>query len=661
MKYRADIDGLRTVAVLPVVIFHAGLGLPGGFVGVDVFFVISGFLITFLLVSEIQTNRFSIINFYERRARRIFPALFAMVFATTVAASFVMLPYDFEDFGKSVVATTLLAANIWFYKQEGYFTEAAELEPLLHAWSLSVEEQYYIVFPLLLLFAFRYLGRLGAVALILCVGLISFLAAAKTVSSAPEASLHLRAWELMIGSLLAIGFALSWTDRVSLPKWMAHLVSLFGLAFIIVPVFFYNPETLFPGVNALPPCLGAMLMIAIGGDGRGIGTRFLSLPIMTFVGKLSYSIYLWHWPVITLVYYKFGELTSALGLSCLAVAFVLAYLSWRFVEQPFRNRRRIGVPMVAFTSIGAMALSTGLGLFIWRSDGLPNRVDPRLLDIVQPAVPRTTHYAKFRHCLFVTPERAQNGDVCVRGAESVQPSFVFVGDSHAASLTPVVFDMARDLGIAGYQYSNPGLVPLPDVWRLDRVGTEDVDAFVAFVQERPSIETIIIARYWLHQMTGYTYRFEGDVWLDERYDGSGASYNQTATLNGLIRLSRMFPDREIVLLDDVPSGSEMHIRDQIRRVNFEGLSKLGLPVEAYQKQRASYEPFFEKLAQDTPNIFYRPVASKLCDAQLCRLFDGDTLLYNDGDHVKPVGALKLSEPIRDLLAEFSTPKEGIGS
>lgn len=650
MQYRKDIDGLRTIAVLPVVFYHAGLGLPGGFVGVDVFFVISGFLITYLLVSEIDKNEFSILNFYERRARRILPALFVMVFVTTCFASTILMPFDFEDFGKSVISTTLFSANIWFFLQQGYFTEAAELEPLLHAWSLGVEEQYYIVFPIILLILSRFLASMSVFVLILLLGLGSFFAATDALSSAPEAAFylpHLRAWELLIGSLLAIAIYRTWWSASWLPLWLAHLVSIIGFGAIFWPIFSYSAETPFPGTAAFWPCFGAMLLIAVGSKNRSIGSVFLSLPPMVFVGKLSYSLYLWHWPVISLLFYQTGALTPLSGLACVAVSFVLAFLSWKFVEQPIRDRKRISSCAIALGSAAAILFSTSLGFVIWQLDVFPNRIDLSLL-----AMADSDNYLHDRRdCHFITPERARVGDVCIRGSEGVQPSFVLVGDSHADAFSPAVFAAASDLGVAGFQYTDSGFVPLPGIWRLDREGTAKVDAFISFLEERPSIRTIIITRYWQLQMTGYTYRHEGYVWVDEGYDGSGTDYNVTATKNGFERLVDHFPERRIVVLDDVPAGEDLHIRNQLRQMRYGDLENIGLSAQEFHTQRETYEPILMEISERFSNVHYVPMFSNMCERELCSLFDGETLLFRDGDHLSWEGSLRLRPTARQMLGD----------
>lgn len=638
LTYRPEIDGLRAIAVLPVLVYHAGLGLSGGFVGVDVFFVISGFLITALLLIEIEERRFSLWQFYERRARRLFPALFVMLAATSLAATLIMVPFDLKEFGASLVATVLFAGNLWFYAQEGYFTEAAELDPLLHTWSLGVEEQFYILFPVLLLVLVRGVGARGALAGILVLAAASFLAALAVRPVAPEAAFylpHLRAWELLLGGSLAL---IRGQVRVDLPAWVSSGLGVLGLAAILVPMALYNAETPFPGHAALPPALGAALLIAVGGS-----LRMLSWRPVIFVGRLSYSLYLWHWPVLALAFYQLGPLSPGQGAACLALSFALAYLSWRWIETPFR--RRASFHQVWASSGLGLLLTLSAGLALWRLDGLPGRLDPALLHLAEP---RNFLHDR-RDCHGVTPVRARAGDVCLRGAGGAAPSFILVGDSHADAISPAIFAAADARGMAGYQYTDAGFLPLPGTWRQGQAETDEAEAIIAFLKARPDLRTVIVARYWLHQITGASYRHAGDVWVDAAYHASGTAYNARATANGLRRLAARLPDRQIVLLDDVPSGAALHIRDQVRRVRLRDFSTLGLPAAEADGQRAHYAPVLAELAADVVNLHYSPVFETLCSATLCPLFDGETLLYRDGDHLSWQGALRLTAVAEVLL------------
>lgn len=359
MNYRREIDGLRAVAMLPVIFFHAGFGLfSGGFVGVDVFFVISGYLITSILLGEQQTGKFSIVGFYERRARRILPALFLVMLASLPFAWIWMLPDYFENFGQSLVATVFFGNNVLLWLTSGYFALESEFKPMIHTWSLGVEEQYYVFFPLLVMALWsRTKHHLTVVIALLAAA--SFIWAEYAILKAPDAAFYLlpsRAWELLLGSLSAIYLARDSEDagRIGRPL-LEQCLGLLGLALILLAVFGFDKHTPFPGRYALVPTLGTVLIVLFAKE-HTIAAKILGHRILVFTGLISYSAYLWHQPL-----FAFARLRSLTepgpavfaGLSVLT--FVLAYLTWRFVENPFRNRQRLGRAAI-FWSTGLTGL-----------------------------------------------------------------------------------------------------------------------------------------------------------------------------------------------------------------------------------------------------------------------------------------------------------------
>ncbi|KER37526.1 acyltransferase, partial [Sphingobium indicum F2] len=362
--YRRDIDGLRALAVLPVLFYHVDLWpFSGGFVGVDIFFVISGYLIASIVGRELAEGRFSIADFYARRIRRIFPALFATIAVTIIVGSRILLPLDYRALGLSAAATVLFASNLHFARHSGYFGSAAEEAPLLHTWSLAVEEQFYILFPLLMLCAVRAGGRtrllLGAVAL------LSFGTALLLVDRAPVLAFYLpfpRAWELLAGALLATGLLPPLRSR-----WAAQLCALAGLASIGWALFGFSGATVFPGLNALYPVLGAMLILHAGQGGSAV-SRMLGRAVPVAVGRISYSLYLWHWPLVVFWTYRTdGDWRLREQLFIILLSLLLATLSWRFIEEPFRRARRFTTGR-AFALAGAMmAAGCGAGALLYLS------------------------------------------------------------------------------------------------------------------------------------------------------------------------------------------------------------------------------------------------------------------------------------------------------
>lgn len=359
MKYRTDIDGLRALAVVPVVLFHLDIvGFSGGYVGVDIFFVISGYLITGLIAADIRHGRFTIANFYERRIRRIFPALFFMLACVLVAGLLLFMPQDVRSLNTSVAATALFVSNIHLWLNSGYFAKAAELQPLLHTWSLAVEEQFYIVFPIFLAATWRWgrhsrhliwLALLGSLALSIY--------GVRYHAEATFYFLPTRAWELLIGSVIA----LQAVPRIDRPR-LNEVLALAGLALILFAVFVYRPTTRFPGEAALMPCLGAGLIIYAGMHGsETLVGRLLSTRVMVFIGLISYSLYLWHWPLIVFAkYLNVVELTPRQVTFILFAAVAIATLSWRCVERPFRRHGSAVVPTPSWRWLPNRAVAYGV-------------------------------------------------------------------------------------------------------------------------------------------------------------------------------------------------------------------------------------------------------------------------------------------------------------
>lgn len=357
MKYRAEIDGLRALAVVPVILFHAGFELfSGGFVGVDVFFVISGYLITTILIEDIENKSFSIINFYERRARRILPALFFVILVCIPFAWMCILPIQLIDFSQSLVAVSLFASNILFWQESGYFETAAEEKPLLHTWSLAVEEQYYIVFPIFLILAWRF-GKNRVFWMIVAMASISLLLSEWGWRNKATANFYLaptRAWELFAGSIAAFI-----VQKQGVQK--NNPLALVGLGAIIFSIFFYDETTPFPSVYALVPVLGVVLLVLYA-DKDTIPAKLLGIKAFVGIGLISYSAYLWHQPLFAFARVMHSGYPSSTVMAILSgVSMVLAYLSWRFVESYYRKKQNISAKMIFVLSLLGLSFFTGLG------------------------------------------------------------------------------------------------------------------------------------------------------------------------------------------------------------------------------------------------------------------------------------------------------------
>lgn len=456
MKYRAGIDGLRALAVIPVILFHAGIStFSGGFVGVDVFFVISGFLITTIIINELAEDNFSIITFYERRSRRILPALFFVIFVSLPFAWFWLLPDDLISFAHSLIAVATFSSNFLFWQTSGYFAPSSELNPLLHTWSLAVEEQFYIFFPILLIFMWKWARKL--IIPVLVVGfLISLIGAHFGSTIKPNATFYLlstRGWELLMGSFCA--FYLQNGRLPSNHRATNEFVSLLGLALLVLAIFAFDTGTPFPSFYALVPTLGTALIILYARQDTLVD-RLLSWKPIVGLGLISYSAYLWHQPIFAFAKHRYlGELDDILFLGLSLVSIVLAYFTWKYVEAPFRNKSRVSRRQIfTFSLIGTIALIT-VGLLGHFNKGFDTRLttDQRtFLNHFENATPEWNYFTKndipqamrlqcdfYDLELYRDDNRTEVGrnaiaDECYVANENKQFTLFIWGDSHAQHL-----------------------------------------------------------------------------------------------------------------------------------------------------------------------------------------------------------------------------------
>lgn len=439
--YRPDIDGLRAIAVLAVVLYHYGLvPLHGGFVGVDVFFVISGYLITGIIHKEITRGQFTFSGFYERRVRRIFPALFVVLLTTLVLGVWMFLPSDLLDLGKATIATLMFGSNILFWRQGGYFATSSDYNPLLHTWSLAVEEQFYIAFPIVLIFLARYFrGELRLKLVLAGCAIVSFGVAQWVQILRPDAVFYLsplRAWELLVGAMLAIGVVPRVKQRSiqGAISWIAFAVLLWSLCWIDA-----GPD--FPGWRAAIPVLATAVLLHVGADSDSMIQKFLELPPIRFIGLISYSLYLWHWPLLVFARYHNGmqPLAPWLPWILLAVSLALAAATYRWVETPARHRNRQAADGTSRGAIfgvaaAASAILAGAALAARLDGGWKERFEPEVLALDaarHPLIP-------FKVCDGVSPIAAKAE--CKLGVVGGTPTVLLWGDSHALAWAPA-FDI----------------------------------------------------------------------------------------------------------------------------------------------------------------------------------------------------------------------------
>ncbi|MGJ8638556.1 MAG: acyltransferase family protein [Opitutaceae bacterium] len=445
-SYRPEIDGLRALAVVPVVLYHLGIAMPGGYVGVDIFFVISGYLITGIILKELDQGNFSMLTFYERRVRRILPAFTFMMFGVLLAAWYLFLPYEMEQLGKHLTEVSIFLSNFWLKARAGdYWSPGVENFPLLHTWSLAVEEQYYLFIPPLMILLFRW--QRNHIKHWMWFGfIVSLTYCIFTTPHQPAAAFYLlpaRSWELIMGSLL---YLYSNNPGATVKrKTTSQSFALIGLSMVIISFFTLNSETQFPGYAALLPTFGAALIIYTNRSKlNGVG-KLLALTPLRAIGLISYSLYLWHWPLI--VFFKAyrypAHLTKIDQVIILVLSIALAVFSWKFVEQPFRTRNKDKSPWVSNLVGGSLLIfMVGVSLVIRKMDGYPQRFEGRgsqeLYNIVK------SNAIDFRSNDFQAKKLFLDGGIQHNVSDQAPPEWVVIGDSHATMFAPVIADIAKE-------------------------------------------------------------------------------------------------------------------------------------------------------------------------------------------------------------------------
>jgi peptidoglycan/LPS O-acetylase OafA/YrhL len=619
-SYRPDIDGLRAIAVLSVVLFHfAHRILPGGYLGVDIFFVLSGYLITRIIHREILAGRFTITGFYERRVRRIVPALLLVLACSSLVAVFILLPADLMRFGQALLATLAFAANMYAWRDTNYFSPLADQKPLLHTWSLGVEEQFYIFFPLLLWLLARRWPKLVLPAIILITAgsfALDVLAQKAGATTFAFFVLPTRAWELGIGAIVALA-PHARASTAALPALMRALGSLLGIVLIFVGLF--EPE-LFPHPMPDPvlAVLGTALVVRIGESACTPVSRLLGLAPLVWVGLISYSLYLWHWPVIVFSkYWLVRELQPLEIAAAWVFMFVAAWLSWRYVERPFRSREFPVHKLYWGSAAGTLAL-VAMGLALLQSRGFPARLGADAA-LINEAV--GTHY----HCeldefLKIGPTRGCAMNLPSRNPRDAQ--VVLLGNSHAQMYAPAWRGLLEERGEAGLLVPLDSCLPTVSAnidaacLRQARVNLETVDSL-------PEVRTVVLGMTWWHGP-------------DAMVDASGRTLDNTgkaamiAALDDLIARLRA-QGRRVVLIGPIAAPGWNMASEVSRMLAYGRKSErpLGTPRAKFDQQ---FGAVIARFSGRDDVVFVRPDLVQ-CDAESCRYVIDGRALFSDENHI----------------------------
>lgn len=657
MQYRREIDGLRAVAVLPVILFHAGFDVfGGGYVGVDVFFVISGYLITSILVAELEKGDFSIARFYERRARRILPALFVVMFACLPFAYMLMLPSQLRDFAQSVVAVVFFSSNVLFWLEDGYFAAAAELKPLLHTWSLAVEEQYYLLFPVFLLLAWRF-GRQRVFWFLIAVAAVSFLLAEWGWRNAPSANFYLapaRAWELLAGSacaFLTVGRA---------PR-SSQVLSALGLSLIVGAVLAFDSTTPFPSVYALVPVAGTVLVILFATEGTWVA-RLLSLRGFVGIGLISYSAYLWHQPLFAFARLRSLTEPGHVVMGTLAVAaLLLAWATWLWVEQPFRKRPKpvLATQRRVFVASGAVAaVFVGLSALVNGTGGMSGRLALRA-DVERDLTVRELASECFDRDLSGIGSSADL--FCHRGAlDDFGATVAVIGDSHALSFYGPLSEWGEQTAVRLLFSGVSSCVPFVDTFarrfdrRRDDCAVRNARTFTA--EALQGVDAVVLIARWS------TYGF-GDVSGEMR--PIGLTYDVPADSQNSIRVfDQQYPATlarlaelgiPVIVVHQAPLQEVEAIAVFQRAAVFgadevELSGAVSLHREVHVDRFGGLQSAMESAASGIggARVSFVDMTEALCDP-ICQIVRDGRAMYFDDDHLSNFGARQVFPMLRDLL------------
>lgn len=620
LAYRPDIDGLRALAVLAVTVFHFNKQwLPGGFVGVDVFFVISGFLITGIIYG--QGSNFSFADFYGRRVRRILPAAAFVTVVTLFAGSLLLLPADVKTLSESAIGATLSAANVyfWLFLDTSYFAASSDTVPLLHMWSLGVEEQFYLVWPALMIIAMKIGGKrlLAATGVVLAIA--SFAVSEYFLARDPSFAYYMlpsRAGELLVGALLFL-----WQDSRRISTTVANIAGVVGLAMVAGALVLLDEKNGFPGVRSIIPSVGAALLILAGTNQASPLSKALGSSAARYIGLRSFSLYLWHWPILAFYRYAYGEPTLVGGLACAALMWVLTLISYHLIETPFRSKS----PLWLITKAGPIfAASAGVivaGYVLINNKGYwPTTSGHEYRKLISQHDYNTKPASRFPfNCQMMKYDPVKwTEDQCVNGDKSVAPETLLWGDSNAAHYVGYfkAVGEAQHFSIRNISHSScPPVLDASGLISQDRVKSCSEFNKRAFAESK-NYKTIIIGASWeIYANTGKTGREKFAQAIAE-LAGNG---------------------NQVIIALNVPifSGLDRMCTAKAIRIPAMDCPSLGVMSDAGDSDTNNY---LKGIADKYPNVSTFDIRSLICKNGTCSAYAKDTLLYYDPWHISMIGS-----------------------
>jgi peptidoglycan/LPS O-acetylase OafA/YrhL len=635
MLYRPEIDGLRAVAVMSVILYHAGFEIfSGGYVGVDIFFVISGYLISKIIFHDLDRNIFSLKQFYKRRARRILPALILVLFVSVIVAWFILLPDEIKSFSENLISVNVFASN-FLYRKAGYFDSPTEYNPLIHTWSLSLEEQFYIFFPIFSVVFFKY-GYRRIIIVLITIFLLSLAYAQILASKSPVANFYMlttRAWELLIGVFITLIF-----DKIKCinTRNINELFAILGFFFIIFSIFSFDEKTPFPSFWTLFPTVGTALIILFGDHKTFVG-KILTFKIFLNLGLISYSAYLWHQPLFA--YMKLFSLNkpsiSTMGLLA-SLSILMAYLSYKFIELPFRYKK-VNEKIMYYSFALIMLIFIMIGLI-----GMQGRIKT-FWEVKNPGLSNVTDIKGNLNYINCSSDFAKIGNADCKVVGNGQNKVVIWGDSHAGVMSKVIPEIE---GTKIYVISHSGCPPIIGVRRFDKVdkisscaNTKSLESYSKFIAEiKPS--TVILVGRWSLYLNGYY--IDGIPQKNHHYLSLDDKDNSIKTLklreSNLIQqldktVNYFANNSRVIILTQPPEYSFLNAR-AIKNTNF-SLSTSNLSVW----HNSEYDLFAG--LKKSLNLKILDSKKLFCDSEKCNTRNNGQLLYADDNHLSYDGAIKI--------------------
>jgi peptidoglycan/LPS O-acetylase OafA/YrhL len=649
LTYRPDIDGLRAIAVVAVILFHAEIpGFNGGFIGVDVFFVISGYLITQLLIGSAERPlHLGLSEFYARRARRILPALFAMALVTTAVAVALLLPWDLARFGGYLAATSALGTNIAAWREGiGYFQSNLTHVPLEHLWSIAIEEQFYLTYPIGLVLICRYLPRYRTRALI-ALAAASFAVCVWGSYHAPAANFFLapsRAWELLLGGALATGGVARIKSRLA-----NELLAVFGLLTLAFVVYRYAPATPYPGLYSIAPCAASAILILTGRQESTLAGKLLSRQPLVFTGLISYSLYLWHFPLLLLSSYYNIVKIGAFRLSILIVAiYIVAVVSWKWIELPVRTRVLLrSNRSFLFSALIVNFVILGTGVVLWKSGGLPWRFP---LEVQARGGAWLFDSERLLACTDRPLDNIAAGDLCSFGPQDDDAVRALVwGDSHATMLLPAYEKLAVSHHLRLYFAVYSACRPLSGFTNRSQnvrtqIGCSRFNAAVVQAVRRLNPRLLILNAHWIDE--------DADLISQTNAGDPTGDSNFTRGLRETLREVGS-TQRRVCVVMDVPTF-KYHLPIALGVARNRGIAEDFLKLTRAEALAQYRGPERDIKALEQRGLL-RSVDPKdlLCRADSCAFESGGNLLYWDADHLSFAGAQFVSSAINGCFRDIA--------